>query len=89
MKITRIDAFQVRWSPDEKPTQHSAFVRVYTDDGIDGIGEASPMQGGLASLGIIRARPRAGADRQGSAGPRGAAGHAAAHAASSSDRKAR
>ena len=54
MKITRIDAFQVRWTPDERPTQHSAFVRVHTDDGIDGIGEASPMQGGLASLGIIR-----------------------------------
>src|SRR5271155_1393056 len=54
MKITRIDAFQVRWTADEKPTQHSAFVRIHTDDGIDGIGEASPMQGGLASLGIIR-----------------------------------
>ena len=36
------------------PTQHSAFVRVHTDDGIDGIGEASPMLGGRASLGIIR-----------------------------------
>src|SRR6185437_11278783 len=54
MKITRIDAFQVRWTPDEKPSQHSAFVRVVTDHGIDGIGEASPMQGGLASLGMIR-----------------------------------
>ena len=54
MKITRIDAFQVRWTPDEKPSQHSAFVRVHTDDGIDGIGEASPMLGGRASLGIIR-----------------------------------
>ena len=54
MKITRIEAFQVRWTPDEKPTQHSAFVRVFTDDGIDGIGEASPMLGGVASLGMIR-----------------------------------
>ena len=54
MKITRIDAFQVRWTPDEKPTQHSAFVRIFTDQEIDGIGEASPMLGGLASLGIIR-----------------------------------
>ena len=45
MKITRIDAFQVRWTPDEKPTQHSAFVRIHTDDGIDGIGEASPDAG--------------------------------------------
>jgi hypothetical protein len=54
MKITRIDAFQVRWTPNEPPTQHSAFVRIFTDQGIDGIGEASPMQGGLASLGIIK-----------------------------------
>jgi L-alanine-DL-glutamate epimerase-like enolase superfamily enzyme len=51
MKITRIEAFQVAWSPDDEPAQRSAFVRVFTDDGIDGIGEASPMQGGLASLG--------------------------------------
>ena len=54
MKITRIDAFQVSWSPNDKPAQRSAFVRIFTDDGINGIGEASPMQGGLASLGIIR-----------------------------------
>ena len=72
MKITRIDAFQVRWSPDDKPAQRSAFVRVYTDDGIDGIGEASPMQGGLASLGIIARNIAPSADRQGPAGPRGA-----------------
>src|ERR1700749_4124468 len=54
MKITRIEAFQVRWTPDEKPAQHSAFVRIYTDAGIDGLGEASPMHGGLASLGVVR-----------------------------------
>src|SRR6201996_7879914 len=54
MKIIRIDAFQVRWTPDEKPTQHSAFVRIFTDQEIDGLGEAAPMQGGLASLGMIR-----------------------------------
>ena len=53
MKITRIEAFQVRWSPDDKPTQRSAFVQVHTDEGISGIGEASPMQGGRASLGMI------------------------------------
>ncbi len=53
MRIARIEAFQLRWSPDEKPTQHSAFVRVITDDGITGLGEASPMQGGRASLGIV------------------------------------
>ncbi len=54
MKIKRIDAFQVRWSEHDKPTQHSAFVRVHTDDGLVGIGEASPMQGGIASLVIVK-----------------------------------
>ena len=54
MKITRIEAFQVAWSPDEKPQQHSAFVLIHTDTGLTGIGEASPMQGGRASLAIIR-----------------------------------
>jgi L-alanine-DL-glutamate epimerase-like enolase superfamily enzyme len=54
MKITSIEAFQVQWTPNDKPSQRSAFVRVHTDDGISGLGEASPMQGGLASLGIIK-----------------------------------
>ncbi len=53
MKITQIEAFQVAWSPDEKPSQHSAFVRVHTDAGLSGLGEASPMLGGRASLGMI------------------------------------
>jgi L-alanine-DL-glutamate epimerase-like enolase superfamily enzyme len=53
MKISRIDAFQVQWSPADKPAQRSAFVRVHTDQGISGLGEASPMQGGRASLGMI------------------------------------
>ncbi|MGE0222821.1 MAG: mandelate racemase/muconate lactonizing enzyme family protein [Acetobacteraceae bacterium] len=54
MKITRVEAFQVAWSPDDKPAQRSAFVRVHTDTGLTGLGEASPMQGGIASLGMIR-----------------------------------
>ncbi len=54
MKITSIEAFQVQWAPADTPRQHSAFVRVHTDDGVSGLGEASPMQGGLASLGIIK-----------------------------------
>ena len=54
MKITSIEAFQVQWAPNDKPSQRSAFVRVRTDDGVSGLGEASPMQGGLASLGIIK-----------------------------------
>lgn len=54
MQITRIDAFQLRWTPAESPSQHSAFVQVHTDHGLTGIGEASPMHGGLASLVIIK-----------------------------------
>jgi L-alanine-DL-glutamate epimerase-like enolase superfamily enzyme len=53
MQIERVEAFQVQWSPDDRPAQRSAFVRVWTDDGLYGVGEASPMQGGLASLGMI------------------------------------
>jgi L-alanine-DL-glutamate epimerase-like enolase superfamily enzyme len=54
MKITRVDAFQVAWEPGEDPGRHSAFVQVHTEDGLNGIGEASPMQGGIASLVMIR-----------------------------------
>ena len=55
MKITGIEAFQVQWAPGDTPAQRSAFVRIHADDGRIGLGEASPMQGGLASLGIINA----------------------------------
>lgn len=54
MKITVIEAFQVAWSPTDRPQQHSAFVLVHTDTGLTGMGEASPMQGGRASPGMIR-----------------------------------
>ena len=53
MKIERIETFQIQWDTADKPAQRSAFVRVHADDGQVGIGEASPMQGGLASLGMI------------------------------------
>jgi L-alanine-DL-glutamate epimerase-like enolase superfamily enzyme len=53
MKITEIEAFQVSWTTDDAPAQRSAFVLIRTDQGLTGIGEASPMQGGRASLGII------------------------------------
>src|ERR1700712_6066681 len=53
MKITQVEAFQVQWAPTDKPSQRSAFVRVHTDVGLIGLGEASPMQGGRASLGMI------------------------------------
>ncbi len=53
MKIARLEAFQVQWAESDRPAQRSAFLRVWCDDGSVGIGEASPMQGGLASLGIL------------------------------------
>src|SRR5437762_7071689 len=53
MKIRDVEAFQVSWSPDDTPHKRSAFVRIHMDDGHNGIGEASPMQGGLASLGLV------------------------------------
>ena len=53
MSISRVEAFQVRWAPEERAAQASAWVRVHCEDGLSGIGEASPMQGGLASLGIV------------------------------------
>jgi L-alanine-DL-glutamate epimerase-like enolase superfamily enzyme len=53
VRISRVEAFRVRWSPDDRPAQGSAWVRVHCEDGLSGIGEASPMQGGLASLGIV------------------------------------
>ena len=53
MKIARIEAFQLRWDPKDPPTAGSAFLRVWTDDALCGLGEASPMQGGLTSLGIL------------------------------------
>ena len=52
MQIERIEVFQLQWDPADKPAQRSAFVRVHAGGRV-GIGEASPMQGGRASLGII------------------------------------
>jgi len=54
VKIRDIEVFQVQWAPEDIPAQRSAWVRVHCDDGSFGIGEASPMQGGLASLGIVK-----------------------------------
>ena len=53
MKIRDIEVFQVSWTPGDNAEQRSAWVRIYCGEGPSGIGEASPMQGGLASLGII------------------------------------
>ena len=54
MKIATIDPFQVAWDSDGWRGNRSAFVRITTDEGLFGLGEASPMAGGKASLGIIR-----------------------------------
>jgi L-alanine-DL-glutamate epimerase-like enolase superfamily enzyme len=53
MKIARIEAAQVDWSAGAKPGPFSAFIRIETEDGMFGLGEASPMEGGLASLTIL------------------------------------
>jgi L-alanine-DL-glutamate epimerase-like enolase superfamily enzyme len=53
VKIRDIEVFQVGWAPDDEPAQRSAWLRIQCDDGLFGVGEASPMQGGRASLGII------------------------------------
>ncbi|MDE1994302.1 MAG: hypothetical protein KGI75_17490, partial [Rhizobiaceae bacterium] len=53
-KIRSIEAFQVKWEPNEPPGRRTAFVRVTTEDGIVGHGEASPMMGGEHSLGVVR-----------------------------------
>ena len=52
MKITRIDTFQLYWDSIGKGGR-SAFVRIEVENGVFGLGEASPMQGGVASLGMI------------------------------------
>jgi L-alanine-DL-glutamate epimerase-like enolase superfamily enzyme len=50
VRITEVETFQMVWDP---PGGASAFIEVVTDEGLTGLGEASPMAGGLASLGII------------------------------------
>lgn len=52
-KIKSVEAFQVSWEKDDSPGRRTAFVRITTSDDIVGYGEASPMLGGLHSLGII------------------------------------
>ena len=60
MRIARIEAFQVQWRPEDPPSARSGFLRVWSDDGRCGLGEVSPMQGGLVSLTILSttSRPR-------------------------------
>ncbi len=53
MKITKVEPFQLKW--DEAGKARAAFVRIETEDGLVGLGEATPMQGGLAALTVIAA----------------------------------
>ena len=48
MHITRVEPFHVNWGKSK-----SAWVRIWTDTGLYGLGEASPMAYGNASLEII------------------------------------
>jgi L-alanine-DL-glutamate epimerase-like enolase superfamily enzyme len=48
VRITQVEAFHVDWGRSK-----SAWVRVWTDSGLYGLGEASPMAHGNASLEII------------------------------------
>jgi L-alanine-DL-glutamate epimerase-like enolase superfamily enzyme len=50
MKITRVEPFHVDWGAGRS---RSAWVRVGTDAGVYGLGEASPMVHGNASLEIL------------------------------------
>jgi L-alanine-DL-glutamate epimerase-like enolase superfamily enzyme len=50
MKIERVEAFHVEWGAGRG---RSAWVRLWTDSGAYGLGEASPMEGGNASLELI------------------------------------
>jgi L-alanine-DL-glutamate epimerase-like enolase superfamily enzyme len=48
LHITRVEPFHVNWGKNK-----SAWVRIWTDTGLYGLGEASPMAHGNASLEII------------------------------------
>ncbi|WEX09109.1 mandelate racemase/muconate lactonizing enzyme family protein [Chelativorans sp. AA-79] len=51
--IKTVETLRVKWRPEDPPGLRSAFVRVITEDGLTGYGEASPMLGGEHSLGIV------------------------------------
>jgi L-alanine-DL-glutamate epimerase-like enolase superfamily enzyme len=53
-RIESVDAFQVAWRPGDPPGRRTAIVRVRTDGGLVGYGEASPMMGGEHSLLVLR-----------------------------------
>src|SRR5918994_41174 len=57
MKISKVETFLVRWGDVTRPAEANfgsatAVVAIHAD-GLVGLGEASPMQGGVASLQVI------------------------------------
>jgi len=52
LKIRDVQVFRVQWAPEERPPQR--LGQVPCGDCSFGIGEASPMQGGLTSLLIVK-----------------------------------
>ena len=57
MKISKVETFLVRWGDVAHPAEANAgsataVVAVHAD-GLVGLGEASPMQGGVASLAVV------------------------------------
>ena len=57
MKISKVETFLVRWGDVARPAEAAfgsatAVVAIHAD-GLVGLGEASPMQGGVASLSVI------------------------------------
>src|SRR5690606_13339383 len=53
-RIASVEAFQVCWRQGDPPGRRTALVRVKTDGGLTGYGEASPMMGGEHSLVVLR-----------------------------------
>ncbi len=53
-RIASVEAFQVTWRAGDPPGRRTAFVRVRTQGGVTGYGEASPMMGGEHSLLVVR-----------------------------------
>lgn len=53
MEISKIDVFQLSLGDGSARMSKGAFVRVETEDGLFGLGEVSPMEGGYASLVVI------------------------------------
>lgn len=53
-RISSVEAMQIAWRAGDAPGRRSAIVRVRTDSGLTGYGEASPMMGGEHSLLVVR-----------------------------------